>query len=187
MRPRGLPAGRRFSNREFAPSKGGGAPGQLSRKIQAERQVREAVNEALKAAMKSRDAARVSALRMVSAAFKERDILARGEGKDAASDEQLIAVLAKMIRQREESAAAFDKGGRAELAANERAEIEVIRAFMPAQMSEAEARDAVSAAIAETGATSVRDMGKVMALLKQRHGGTMDFGKANAMIKGLLG
>jgi uncharacterized protein len=148
--------------------------------------MREKVNEALKAAMKSRDAARVSALRMISAAFKDRDILARGSGAGTASDEELLSVMAKMIRQREESAKAYDDGKRPELAAKERAEIEVIRAFMPAQMSEADVAAAAKAAISEAGATSQRDMGKVMALLKERHAGKMDFGKASAVVKGLL-
>ena len=149
--------------------------------------MRGAVNEALKAAMKSRDAARVSALRMISAAFKDRDILARGQGGGSASDEELLSVLAKMIRQREESATAYDSGGRPELAAKERAEIEVIRGFMPTQMAEDEVRAAVEAAIAETGAALVRDMGKVMALLKERHAGKLDFGKASAIVKARLG
>ncbi len=149
--------------------------------------MREAVNEALKAAMKSRDAGRVSALRMISAAFKDRDILARGAGAASASEEELVAVLAKMIRQREESAKAYEEGKRPELAAKEQEEIAVIRAFMPAQMSEEEVRAAVEAAVAETGATSIRDMGKVMALLKERHAGKMDFGKASAAVKARLG
>jgi len=149
--------------------------------------VREAVNEALKTAMKSRDPARVSALRMVSAAFKDRDILARGQGAATASDDELVAVLAKMIRQREESASAFEAGGRPELAAKERAEIDVIRAFMPKQMSEEEIGAAVGAAIAQTGAASIRDMGKVMAALKQSHAGKLDFSRASALVKARLG
>jgi uncharacterized protein YqeY len=152
-----------------------------------EEDVREEVNEALKAAMKSRDAARVSALRMVSAAFKDRDILARGQGAAAASDDELVAVLAKIVRQREESASAFEAGDRPELAGKERAEIEVIRAFMPKQMAEEEIGAAVEAAIAETGATSIRDMGKVMAVLKQSHAGKLDFSRASALVKARLG
>jgi uncharacterized protein YqeY len=149
--------------------------------------VREEVTEALKSAMKDRDAARVSALRMVSAAFKDRDILARGQGAAAASDDELVAVLARMVRQREESAAAFESGARPELAARERAEIDVIRAFMPKQMSEAEIGAAVEVAIAATGAASIRDMGKVMAVLKQSHAGKLDFSRASAMVKARLG
>ena len=149
--------------------------------------MREAINEALRAAMKSRDPGRVSALRMISAAFKDRDILARGQGAATATDDELTATLARMIRQREESAAAYDGGGRPELAAKERAEIEVIRGFMPKQMSEEEAEAAVAAAIASTGAANVKDMGKVMAALKQSHAGKMDFSKASALVKALLG
>jgi uncharacterized protein YqeY len=148
--------------------------------------MREAVRQALTEAMKARDAARTSALRMVSAAIKDRDILARGEGKDAATDAELVAALSKMIRQREESAKAFE-ATRPELAAKERAEIEVIRAFLPKQMSEEEQRAAIDAAISEAGARTARDMGKVMALLKSRHAGEMDFGKASAAVKARLG
>jgi hypothetical protein len=148
--------------------------------------MREEINEALKAAMKSRDAARVSALRMISAAFKDRDILARGAGAATATDEELVQVLSKMIRQREESAKAYADGKRPELAAKEEAEIDVIRSFMPAQMSEAEVRAATEAAISEAGASTARDMGKVMALLKKRHAGKMDFGKASALVKARL-
>lgn len=149
--------------------------------------MRDAVSGALKAAMKSRDAARTGALRLVSAAIKERDIEARGRGRDTASDEELLAGLAKMIRQREESAKIYEEAGRPELAVKERAEIEVIRAFLPRQMSEDEVRAAARAAIAETGAASGRDIGRIMALLKERHAGSMDFGRASAMVKGLLG
>jgi uncharacterized protein len=149
--------------------------------------LREAVNEALKVAMKSRDAARVSALRMINAAFKDRDILGRTQGSATASDEELVSTLAKMVKQREESAVAFEGGGRPELAAKERAEIEVIRGFMPKQMSEEEVRAAVEAAVAETGAASVKDMGKVMAHLKERYAGKLDFSKAGALVKARLG
>jgi len=149
--------------------------------------MREEINQALKEAMKSRDPMRTGTLRMVSAAIKDRDILARGEGKGAPDDAALAAVLAKMVKQREESAKAFQDGGRAELAEKERAEIEIIRAFMPKQMSEEAVSAAVRAAIAEAGATSARDMGKVMALLKHRHAGEMDFSRASAAVKAMLG
>ena len=148
--------------------------------------MREAVSRATKEAMKARDADRTSTLRLISVAIKDRDIEARGKGKAAASDEELVAALVRMIRQREESAKLYDEGNRPELAAKERAEIEVIRSFMPKQMSEQDMRAAVGAAIAETGASSVRDMGKVMALLKERHSGQMDFGKASQMVKTML-
>ena len=149
--------------------------------------LRDSVNDALKAAMKSRDAAKTSALRMMLAALKERDVEARGAGRPAASDDDLLAAFSKMIRQREESAKAFDDGARPELAAKERAEIEVIRGFLPKQMDAAETEAAVAAAIAETGAATVRDMGKVMAALKAHHSGAMDFGKASALVKSKLG
>jgi uncharacterized protein YqeY len=148
--------------------------------------MREAINEALKAAMKNRDAARTGTLRMISAAIKDRDIEARGKGAAEASREELLGVLSKMVRQREESAKAYEDGRRPDLAEKERAEIEVIRAFMPRQMSEAEIRAAAEAAIAETGAASPRDMGKVMALLRSRHAGSMDFGAAGMVVKRLL-
>jgi uncharacterized protein YqeY len=149
--------------------------------------MREAVNQALKEAMKGRDAARTGTLRLISAAIKERDIDARTKGREVASDDELLAALSKMIRQREESAKIYGDGGRPELAAKERGEIEVIRGFLPKQMSEDEVREAAKAAIAETGAASPRDMGKAMALLKERHSGAMDFGRASAVVKGLLG
>jgi uncharacterized protein YqeY len=148
--------------------------------------MREAINRALTESMKARDTARTGTLRLVSAALKERDIQARTAGGQLASDEDLMAALAKMIRQREESAKIYEEAGRAELAAKEQAEIEVIRGFMPKQMSADEVREAAQAAIAETAATSARDMGKVMALLKERHAGKMDFGKASAVVKALL-
>ena len=148
--------------------------------------MREVVKEALTAAMKSREQAATGTLRLISAAIKERDIDARGRGREAASPDELVATLSKMIRQREESAKIYEAAGRPELAAKERAEIEVIRGFLPKQMDEDEMRAAVRAAIAETGAASGRDMGRVMALLKERHAGRMDFGKASATVKSLL-
>ena len=149
--------------------------------------MRESIGEALKEAMRARDQARTGTLRMISAAIKDRDIEARGKGKGAAADEDIFAALAKMIRQREESAKMYADGGRPELADKERAEIEVIRGFMPRQMSEDEVREAAQAAITETGATSPRDMGWVMAVLKERHAGQIDFGNASATVKTLLG
>jgi uncharacterized protein YqeY len=148
--------------------------------------MREAVKRALNEAMKARDSARTGALRMIAATIKDRDIEARGKGHEAASDDEILTALTKMVRQREESAKAFEDGGRAELAAKERAEIEVIRAFMPKQMDEAAVEEAARAAIAETGASSARDMGRVMAVLKSRYAGQMDFGKASSVVKLLL-
>lgn len=149
--------------------------------------LREQFNEALKHAMKARAQKRVSTLRLVLAALKEKDIAGRTEENRAGvSDEEILSLLAKMIRQREESAATYDGAGRPELAAGEREEIAIIRGFMPKQMSEDEAKAAAKAVIAELGASSVKDMGKVMAALKERHAGELDMGKAGAMVRALL-
>jgi uncharacterized protein YqeY len=149
--------------------------------------LRDMIEEALKNALKAKAADDVSALRMVRAAIQQRDIENRGAGKAAASDEEVLQVLAKMVKQREESAAAFDAGKRPELAAKERGEITLIRQFMPKQMGEAEIRAAAEAAVSETGAASMKDMGKVIARLREKHAGQMDFGKASAIVKNLLG
>lgn len=149
--------------------------------------MRETITDAVKAAMKAGDKARLSTLRLMQAAVKDRDIANRGTGKEAASDDEILQLLAKMVKQREESAKAFDDGGRPELAAKEREEIVVIRDFMPKQMDQAETEAAIRAAIAATGAASVKDMGKVIARLREEFAGRMDFGKASGMVKGLLG
>jgi uncharacterized protein YqeY len=149
--------------------------------------MREKVTEEVKAAMKAGDKGRLSTLRMIQSAIKDRDIANRGTGKEAASDDEILQLLAKMVKQREESAKAFDDGGRAELAAKEREEIAVIRAFMPKQMDDAETEAAIRAVITETGAAGVKDMGKVMAALREKYAGQMDFGKASGLVKGLLG
>ena len=143
--------------------------------------------DAMKEAMKAKDAKRLATVRLILAALKDRDIAARSEtNKDLVSDDDILTLLAKMIKQREESAAAFDAGNRPEMAAGERGEIEVIRSFMPAQMDEAAMKDAVAKVIAETGAASIKDMGKVMAALKERYAGQMDFSKASAATKDAL-
>jgi hypothetical protein len=147
--------------------------------------LREQLNEALKQAMKARDARRVSTLRLVFAAIKDREIRAAA-GEPEMSDEDLLAILSRMIKQREESATAFDSGNRPELAAAEREEIAIVREFMPRQLSEDEMRAAVREAVSETGATGLKDMGKVMAVLKQRYSGSMDFAKAGPLAKELL-
>lgn len=149
--------------------------------------MRETVTNALKDAMRNKDKERLSTLRMVNAAFQDRDIANRGSGKGAADNDELLQILTKMVKQREESAKAFVDGGRPELADKERAEIEVLREFLPAQMSEDEARAAIAVAVKEVGAESVKDMGKVMAELKARYTGQMDFSKASGIIKQLLG
>jgi len=149
--------------------------------------LRERFNEQLKEAMKAKDQKRVSTLRMINAALKDKDIAARTEtSREGIPDDDVLSLLAKMIKQREESAAAFEEGGRPELAANERDEIGIIREFMPKQMSAEEARDAARALIAELGASSMKDMGTVMAALKERYAGQMDFAKASGTVKELL-
>jgi uncharacterized protein len=148
--------------------------------------MREAITAAMKDAMKSGDKVRVGALRLINAAFKDRDIEARGAGKEKATDEELMALLQKMIKQRDESAKIYEANGRAELAAQERAEISVIEVYLPKQMDEAAVRSAIQGVIAETGAASVKDMGKVMGALKEKYAGQMDFGRANGVVKELL-
>ena len=149
--------------------------------------LRAQLTDAMKEAMKAKDAKRLSTVRLVLAALKDRDIAARSEtNKDLVSDDDILTLLAKMIKQREESATAFDAGNRPEMAAGEREEIAVIRTFMPAQMDEAAMKAAVAKVIAESGAASIKDMGKVMAILKERYAGQMDFSKASAATKDAL-
>ncbi len=149
--------------------------------------LRAQLTDAMKEAMKAKDAKRLSTVRLILAALKDRDIAARSEtNKDLVGDDDILTLLAKMIKQREESATAFDAGNRPEMAAGERDEIAVIRTFMPAQMDDAALKDAVAKTIAEVGAASVKDMGKVMAVLKERFAGQMDFSKASAATKDAL-
>jgi hypothetical protein len=149
--------------------------------------LRAQLTDAMKEAMKAKDAKRLATVRLILAALKDRDIAARSEtNKDLVSDDDILTLLAKMIKQREESATAFDAGNRPEMAQNERDEITVIRSFMPAQMDEAAMKDAVAKVIAESGAASIKDMGKVMAVLKERYAGQMDFSKASAATKDAL-
>src|SRR5262249_29738448 len=129
---------------------------------------------------------RVGTLRLVNAAIKNADIDAERAGKAALSEDEVLGLLQKMIKQRHESVALYDQGGRKELADQERGEIEIIKSFLPQQLSDAEAKAAVAAAIKETGAAGVKDMGKVMAVLKERHAGRMDFGKASGLVKSAL-
>ncbi len=150
--------------------------------------MRSRVNEALKAAMKAKDAERLSTLRLISAAIKDRDIALRGEGRDdGVNDAEILQILGKMVKQRQESARAYEEGGRLELAEKELGEIKVIEDFLPRQLSEEEVARAVDEAIAEAGAESIRDMGKVMGLLKAKYAGRMDFGKVGPMVKDRLG
>lgn len=149
--------------------------------------LRQKLNDAMKDAMKAKDAKRLATLRLVLAALKDRDIAARTEtSRDLLGDDEILSLLAKMIKQRDESATAFDAGNRPELAAGEREEIAIIRSFMPAQMDEAGVQQAAEAIIAELGAASIKDMGKVMAAMKERYAGQMDFARASAVIKTAL-
>jgi len=149
--------------------------------------VRDDINTALKEAMKAGEARRVSTLRLVNATLKNADIEARGQGKPALSDDDVLGVLQKMIKQRHESVELYDKGGRPELAAQEREEITIISHYLPRQMTEQEIHDTIGALLKETGATAMKDMGRVMAALKERYAGKLDFGKASAAVKKLLG
>lgn len=151
--------------------------------------LREDISAALKDAMKAGDKKRLSTLRLMQAAIKDKDINSRTEGHDSAltADSGIVELFARMVKQRQDSVAAYEQGGRPELAQNERDEITVIQSFMPKQMNEDEAKAAVAAIIQAVGATSVKDMGKVMAELKAKHAGQMDMGKAGAIVKSLLG
>jgi len=149
--------------------------------------IRDDIKAALVTAMKARDAATTSAIRLIQAAIKNRDIEAR-TGKAPADDDALVVeVLQKMGKQRRESIEMFQKGGRQELADAEAAELKVIEGFLPQQMDEAETIAAIDAIKAEVGATSVKDIGRVMALLKERHGPQLDMSKASGLVKGRLG
>ncbi len=149
--------------------------------------LRQTLTDAMKDAMKAKDAKRLATVRMMLAALKDRDIAARSEtSRDLIGDDDILTLLAKMVKQREESAAVYVQGGRPELAQNEQDEIAIIRSFMPKQMDEAEAKATIAAVVAELGATSVKDMGKVMAALKERFAGQMDFGRASGQVKEAL-
>ena len=148
--------------------------------------LRDQLGTQLKEAMKAKDAERLSTVRLIQAAIKDRDIANRGTGKEQASDDEILQILAKMVKQREESAKAFEDGKRPELAAQERGEMEIIREFLPTQLDDAAITAAAREAIAATGAASQKDMGKVIGALKQKYAGQMDFAKASAIIKELL-
>jgi len=149
--------------------------------------LRTRVTDALKQAMKDKDASRLSTLRLINAAMKDRDIALRGEGRDEGVDEgEVLAILGKMVKQRAESARAYEEGSRLDLAEQERGEIDVIEEFLPRQLSEDEVTKAVDAAISEIGAQSIRDMGKVMGALKAKYTGQMDFGLVGPVVKDRL-
>ncbi|WP_368187135.1 GatB/YqeY domain-containing protein [Aestuariibius sp. HNIBRBA575] len=150
--------------------------------------MRTRVADALKSAMKNKEAGRLSTLRLINAAIKDREIAARGTGEEAAvGSDEILAILGKMVKQRQESARAYEEGGRLELAEKERSEIEIIEEFLPRQLDDGEVAKAVAEAIEKVGAQSIRDMGKVMGALKAQFTGQMDFGAVGPMVKSQLG
>lgn len=149
--------------------------------------LREQLQNALKDAMRDKDRRKVATLRLVLAAIKDRDIARRTEADERDDDVIIREILARMIKQRQDSIAAYEEGGRLELAEQERAEIDIIRSFLPRQLSDEEIRKAVETAIGEVEAKSLKDIGRVMAWLKEHHAGQMDFAKASRMVKELLG
>ncbi len=148
--------------------------------------LRERLTTEMKEAMKAGDKRKLGTVRLIQAALKDKDIEARGAGRGQATEDEILGLLQKMIKQRQESMAIYEGAGRVELAAQEREEAEIVASFLPRQMDEAEMREAISSAIAETGAASVKDMGKVIAALRGRYAGRMDFGRASGLVKELL-
>ena len=149
--------------------------------------LREDIQNALKEAMKNKNVLETNAIRMIIAGQKEKDVDARGKGKEKAEDAELFAMMQTMIKQRRESIEMFIKGGRPELAEKEEAEIKIIERFLPKQLNQQEVENAVKAAIEKTGAESMKDMGKVMGILRAEYAGQMDFGAVSSLIKSLLG
>lgn len=150
--------------------------------------LRTRLSEALKESMKAREAARTSTLRLIGAAIRDRDIAARGDGRgeDGIDDSEILALLGKMVKQRQDSAKVYEEGGRSELAEKELAEVKVIEEYLPRQLSAEEVAAAIEAAVTEAGASSIRDMGKVMGLMKAKYTGQVDFGAVGAQIKARL-
>jgi uncharacterized protein YqeY len=149
--------------------------------------MREAISEGYKTALKAGDKRRTGTLRAVNAAIKDKDIANRGDGKGPLSDEDVLVLLQKMVKQREESLGIYEKAGREDLAVVEREEIAILTEFLPKSLSDAEVEDAIKAAIAKTGAAGAKDMGKVIASLKADYPGRIDFGKASGKVKAALG
>ncbi|WIF31182.1 GatB/YqeY domain-containing protein [Lentibacter algarum] len=149
--------------------------------------MRDEINAALKQAMKDKNSNRLSTLRLISAAIKDRDIAARSDGNDArVSDEEVLAILVKMVKQRQESARVYEEGNRLDLSERELSEIVIIEEFLPRQLSVEKTEAVIAQAIADTGAESIRDMGKVMGILKSKYTGQIDFGAAGALVKAAL-
>jgi uncharacterized protein YqeY len=149
--------------------------------------MREKLTESMKEAMKAKDSRRLSTVRLIQSAVKDRDIANRGTGKEAATEDEILQILQKMVKQREESAKIYEDAGRAELATQEREEIDVLKTFMPEQLSDEKVDEIVAGVVAEIGASGMKDMGKVMATLRERYAGQMDFAKASGVIKAKLG
>ena len=149
--------------------------------------LRDRLSTSLKDAMRAKDATRLLTLRLINAAIKDRDIDARAEGNEAGvSDDALLAILSKMVKQRQESARAYEEGGRLELAEEELSEITIVEEFLPRQLSAEETVQAIADAVSESGASSIRDMGKVMGVLKVKYTGQLDFGKVGGVVKAQL-
>jgi hypothetical protein len=150
--------------------------------------MRDIINEAVKDAMRSKEKLRLSTLRLINAAIKDKDIALRMEDRpDGVSSSEILQILGRMVKQRQESARAYEEGGRLELAQQELSEIKIIEEFLPRQLSDEDVAKAIDEVISDIGATSIRDMGKVMASLKENYTGQMDFGQVGAKIKSLLG
>lgn len=149
--------------------------------------MRDVIDTALKDALKTQDKRRTATLRLVRAAIQDRDIVNRGNGRDPVSGDDILQILIKMVKQRDESAKAFEEGGRLELAEQEREEIAIIREFLPVQLGEEQMKAACRQVIGEIGADGLRDMGRCMNALKEKFPGKMDFGKASGIVKELLG
>lgn len=148
--------------------------------------MRDKLADVLKEAMKAKDVRRLSTVRLIQAAIKDRDIASRGLGKDPVTDDEIMQIFVKMIKQRDESAKIYEDNARPELAAQEREEIAIIKSFMPEQLPEEKVRELCATVITETGAHGLRDMGKCMNALKERYSGQMDFTKASGLVKDLL-
>lgn len=145
--------------------------------------MREQINQALKEAIKAQDKRRMSTLRLINAAIKDRDIAARSSDQKCVDDDEILGILAKMVKQRHESIKTYTEGGRPELAQQEQEEIDIIESFLPKQLSEEEVHSAVLEIMSEVGCEGLKDMGKTMGTLKERYTGRMDFGKASLIVK----
>lgn len=148
--------------------------------------LRDRLNAALKDAMRAKDTRRLTTLRLILAAIKDRDIAARSDGRESLDDQGISELLAKMVKQRQDSIKAYEEGGRLDLVEQERQEIAIIEEYLPPQMSESDVQQVVTDAISEVGAQGIKDIGRVMAVLKERYAGQMDFAKASAAVRARL-